>query len=173
MRTFSYERAANPGEAVHAATAFAEGNSSYLAGGTTLIDLMKLDVMRPDAVVDINPLHRTRLGHIELTNNGLRLGALVRWRRHPILRRCAINIRSSPNHCSSQPASNSATWRASAVTCCNARAARISATLLTRSATNGFPVPAAPPSAASTAGTPCSAPASIASRPMPGILRKL
>lgn len=77
MRPFVYERAANPGDAIRIATAFTEGRTSYLAGGTTLFDLMKLDVMRPGAVVDINSLARTQ-GQIELSAGGLRLGALVR-----------------------------------------------------------------------------------------------
>ena len=50
----------------------------YLAGGTTLIDLMKLEVMRPERVVDINALERTAAGRIERTDQGLRLGAMVR-----------------------------------------------------------------------------------------------
>lgn len=52
--------------------------SEYLAGGTTLIDLMKLEVMRPDRVVDINGLDRTGAGRIEFSGNRLRLGALTR-----------------------------------------------------------------------------------------------
>jgi xanthine dehydrogenase YagS FAD-binding subunit len=52
--------------------------SQYLAGGTTLIDLMKLDVMRPATVTDINALDQSPVGQIELGPNGLRLGALVR-----------------------------------------------------------------------------------------------
>ncbi|CAB3733730.1 hypothetical protein LMG22037_05821 [Paraburkholderia phenoliruptrix] len=47
MRDFDYARADSAGQAVshHAA----KGQpSSYLAGGTTLLDLVKLDVMRPD-----------------------------------------------------------------------------------------------------------------------------
>src|ERR1700733_3064195 len=78
MRTFSYERAASPGEAIHAAAAITHDSTSYLAGGTTLVDLMKLDVMRPSVLIDINPLQRSHLGRIELGPSGLRLGALVR-----------------------------------------------------------------------------------------------
>jgi xanthine dehydrogenase YagS FAD-binding subunit len=78
MRAFAYQRAANPAEAVHAATSLAQGSTSYLAGGTTLIDLMKLDVMRPETVIDINPLDRTPQSGIALSRDGLRLGALVR-----------------------------------------------------------------------------------------------
>jgi xanthine dehydrogenase YagS FAD-binding subunit len=89
MRTFFYERAASAAEAVHAAAAIKDESTSYLAGGTTLVDLMKLDVMRPSAIIDINPLQRTHLGNIDLGNNGLRLGALVRMAEasdHPEVR---------------------------------------------------------------------------------------
>jgi xanthine dehydrogenase YagS FAD-binding subunit len=48
-----------------------------LAGGTTLIDLMKLDVMRPNAIVDINPLAQA-WSAIAPGGDGLRLGALAR-----------------------------------------------------------------------------------------------
>jgi aerobic-type carbon monoxide dehydrogenase small subunit (CoxS/CutS family) len=40
--------------------------ASFLAGGTTLVDLMKLDVMRPEVVVDINALERTAHGRIDV-----------------------------------------------------------------------------------------------------------
>jgi xanthine dehydrogenase YagS FAD-binding subunit len=52
--------------------------SQYLAGGTTLIDLMKLDVMRPSRLVDINGLKNASFGRIDLGPKGLRLGAMVR-----------------------------------------------------------------------------------------------
>jgi xanthine dehydrogenase YagS FAD-binding subunit len=52
--------------------------SQYLAGGTTLIDLMKLGVMQPERVVDINDLDRTNIGRIEFGSNRLRLGAMAR-----------------------------------------------------------------------------------------------
>jgi xanthine dehydrogenase YagS FAD-binding subunit len=48
-----------------------------LAGGTTLIDLMKLDVMRPQALVDINPLAGA-WSEINLDGGNLRLGTLAR-----------------------------------------------------------------------------------------------
>src|SRR3954469_11938924 len=48
----------------------------YLAGGTTLVDLMKLDVERPSQVVDINALPLSEI--TELPGGGLRIGALVR-----------------------------------------------------------------------------------------------
>src|SRR5258705_5360225 len=68
----------------------AQSRSQYLAGGTTLLDLMKLGVMRPDRVVDVNELERTNAGRIEFGGNRLRLGALTRMSTvadHPDVRR--------------------------------------------------------------------------------------
>jgi len=76
MRAFIYERATNVAAAAHVSAT--QGNTHYLAGGTTLVDLMKLDVIQPDMVVDINPLESSEHGRIEFSQNGLRLGALVR-----------------------------------------------------------------------------------------------
>jgi xanthine dehydrogenase YagS FAD-binding subunit len=83
MRPFAYQRAADASSAVQALAA-ADGNDPLtqaaiqpLAGGTTLIDLMKLDVMRPSAVVDINPL-ASSWSAINLEGGNLRLGALAR-----------------------------------------------------------------------------------------------
>jgi xanthine dehydrogenase YagS FAD-binding subunit len=80
VRAFVYERAADPATAVRALS-LASGNqpvTHYLAGGTTLLDLMKLDVMRPQTVIDINDIERTASGRIEIGKSGLQLGALVR-----------------------------------------------------------------------------------------------
>ncbi|MBS0334055.1 MAG: xanthine dehydrogenase family protein subunit M [Proteobacteria bacterium] len=76
MRPFHYAHASDRAAAMKAA-ANAGGSAHYLAGGTTLIDLMKLDVMRPQTVVDINALQR-ELGGIASGPDGLRLGALAR-----------------------------------------------------------------------------------------------
>jgi xanthine dehydrogenase YagS FAD-binding subunit len=83
MRPFIYQRATDP-EAAMAALAASSGDTPStqatvqpLAGGTTLIDLMKLDVMRPEGLVDINPLART-WSEINLDGGNLRLGALAR-----------------------------------------------------------------------------------------------
>jgi FAD binding domain in molybdopterin dehydrogenase len=46
---------------------------AFLAGGTTLLDLMKLDVMQPDAIIDINPLAEAGYGRIELNQHALLL----------------------------------------------------------------------------------------------------
>jgi xanthine dehydrogenase YagS FAD-binding subunit len=86
MRPFVFETAADPAAAMMAARA---GEASYLAGGTTLLDLMKLDVMRPARVVDINALAASH-GGIAPMADGLRLGALVRMAdaaAHPGVRR--------------------------------------------------------------------------------------
>jgi xanthine dehydrogenase YagS FAD-binding subunit len=83
MRPFSYQRV---GDA--AAAAKVQAGAAFLAGGTTLLDLMKLDVMQPSIVVDINDLAREH-GGIEAGAGGLRLGALVRMAdaaRHPAIR---------------------------------------------------------------------------------------
>jgi xanthine dehydrogenase YagS FAD-binding subunit len=87
MRPFQYARADNVKAAIQAQhftdSDLANGPSvhargQYLAGGTTLLDLMKLDVMRPEIVTDINQLEATPSGRIESGSKGLRLGALVR-----------------------------------------------------------------------------------------------
>jgi xanthine dehydrogenase YagS FAD-binding subunit len=77
MRAFVYERVQNANAATQAAAA-GGAQASYLAGGTTLFDLMKLDVMRPQTVIDINLLDRTAHGRITVDQRGLRLGSLVR-----------------------------------------------------------------------------------------------
>jgi xanthine dehydrogenase YagS FAD-binding subunit len=75
MRPFTLEHASDEPAALHLAAAHPNGN--YFAGGTTLLDLMKLNVMRPNAMIDINALQREH-GGITLDETGLRLGALVR-----------------------------------------------------------------------------------------------
>ncbi|MCA1476217.1 xanthine dehydrogenase family protein subunit M [Bradyrhizobium sp. NBAIM08] len=84
MRPFSYQRASDPDMAVQALGTAAAANDPLtkaaaqpLAGGTTLIDLMKLDVMRPTAIVDISPLAHA-WSAIAPGGDGLRLGALAK-----------------------------------------------------------------------------------------------
>ncbi|SPA33163.1 putative oxidoreductase with FAD-binding domain [Cupriavidus taiwanensis] len=73
MRNFDYARAADVEQAI---TLHARGSDTvYLAGGTTLLDLMKLDIMQPAHVVDI---HRLKLDKIETLGDGrVRIGAMV------------------------------------------------------------------------------------------------
>ena len=74
MKAFTYERAKSPQEA--AATAERIPNSRFVAGGTNLLDLMKLQIETPAHLIDVNDL---ALDRIEATQNGgLRIGALVR-----------------------------------------------------------------------------------------------
>jgi xanthine dehydrogenase YagS FAD-binding subunit len=73
MQAFQYQRASEVEGAISAASA---AGVKYVAGGTTLIDLMKLNVERPEMVLDINLLPLTK---IERTpDGGLRIGAMVR-----------------------------------------------------------------------------------------------
>jgi xanthine dehydrogenase YagS FAD-binding subunit len=74
MRPFEYRRSGDLAGALYMAHGH---NADYLAGGTTLLDLMKLDVMRPTVVVDINGLAADH-GKIEMDSRSLRLGALAR-----------------------------------------------------------------------------------------------
>jgi xanthine dehydrogenase YagS FAD-binding subunit len=83
MRSFLYQRASDPQAALQALATTAgvnapltEAPTQPLAGGTTLIDLMKLDVMRPSRLVDINPL-AGNWAAINLDDNNLKLGALA------------------------------------------------------------------------------------------------
>lgn len=72
MKDFNYRLAA------HATEANALGqnpNARFIAGGTLLVDLLRLNVERPELVVDLGGLEWTR---IEVEEHGLRVGALVR-----------------------------------------------------------------------------------------------
>lgn len=73
MKAFSYERAASPAEA--AAAGRVKG-AKFIAGGTNLLDLMKLEIETPTHLIDVNGL---ALDKMEATSDGgLRIGALVR-----------------------------------------------------------------------------------------------
>ena len=74
MKPFTYERAKSPAEAA-AAAARIQG-AKFIAGGTNLLDLMKLQIETPTHLIDVNGL---ALDKIEATpEGGLRIGALVR-----------------------------------------------------------------------------------------------
>lgn len=73
MREFRYERAADPAAAV-ALLADAPGGA-FLAGGTNLVDLMKLGVATPDLLVDVRRLTSTEVD--DLPDGGVRIGAAV------------------------------------------------------------------------------------------------
>ncbi|MFS8097024.1 xanthine dehydrogenase family protein subunit M [Lentzea alba] len=81
MRAFDYTTPSTVGDALK----LAKPGSAFLAGGTTLVDLMKLDVMTPERVIDVNSLP---LKGIRLHQGALRIGALERMSdvaAHPIV----------------------------------------------------------------------------------------
>ena len=74
MKAFTYERASTPAGA--AAAAARTPGAKFIAGGTNLLDLMKLEIETPTHLIDVNGLG---LDKIEATQSGgLRIGALVR-----------------------------------------------------------------------------------------------
>jgi len=74
MKSFTYERARTPAEAAAAAERIK--GAKFIAGGTNLLDLMKLEIETPAHLIDVNGL---ALDKIESTSDGgLRIGALVR-----------------------------------------------------------------------------------------------
>jgi len=72
VRPFIYVRPADAQAAIAAAGA---SGARYLAGGTTLVDLMRLEVMSPTAIVDVG---RLPLAAIEPHGGGIRIGAMAR-----------------------------------------------------------------------------------------------
>ncbi len=74
MKSFTYEKAHSPAAAASAAVR--TGNAKFIAGGTNLLDLMKLEIETPAHLIDVNGL---AFDKIEPTpEGGLRIGALVR-----------------------------------------------------------------------------------------------
>ncbi|WP_426031233.1 FAD binding domain-containing protein [Caulobacter sp. DWP3-1-3b2] len=73
MKAFTYERVRSPAEAAAAAR---KPGAKFIAGGTNLLDLMKLQIETPRHLIDVNGL---ALDKIDKTpDGGLRIGALVR-----------------------------------------------------------------------------------------------
>ena len=96
MKAFTYERAATAEAAARAAAA--RPDAKFIAGGTNLLDLMKIQVETPVHLVDVN---RLRLDRVEETpEGGLRIGTLVRnsdlaadtrvRQRYPVLARALL-----------------------------------------------------------------------------------
>ncbi|WP_446215183.1 FAD binding domain-containing protein [Micromonospora sp. IBHARD004] len=97
MRTFRYERPSTMSGAVALLAEAPDG--AFLGGGTNLVDLMKLDVARPDLLVDVRQLTSDRIE--ELPDGGVRVGAgtpnsefaadpLIR-RRYPMLSQALLS----------------------------------------------------------------------------------
>src|SRR6201987_1481365 len=80
MKTFEFIRPKDPAAAVASAaqakTAQQGADIRFLAGGTTLVDLMKLEVETPNQLLDINRLPFDKVE--ELPNGGVKIGATVR-----------------------------------------------------------------------------------------------
>jgi xanthine dehydrogenase YagS FAD-binding subunit len=74
MKQFTYERAASPAEA--ASKAANNQNAKFIAGGTNLLDLMKLEIESPTHLIDVNGLDLDKIEQSE--DGGVRIGALVR-----------------------------------------------------------------------------------------------
>jgi xanthine dehydrogenase YagS FAD-binding subunit len=86
MRAFTFERAASIEAASRSAAS--NGQAKFIAGGTNLLDLMKLEIETPTHLIDVNGLG---LDQIEATaDGGLRIGAMVRntdLAAHEVVRR--------------------------------------------------------------------------------------
>ena len=84
MRAFAFQRVTAAEDAARALAA--RPGSMFLAGGTTLVDLMKVDVLTPDTVIGIRPLG---LSNIDVSDDAIVVGATVTnsqlaW--HPVVR---------------------------------------------------------------------------------------
>ncbi len=97
MRNFEYHRAKGLNDAIEAAAA---QGAMVLAGGTTMIDLMKIGVMEPDALVDIGGL--TELRAHEVGGDRIRFGALARM----------AEVAADPALIEAAPALSEALWKA-------------------------------------------------------------
>ena len=73
MKSFAYSR---PNDAAAAAAAGRAAGSAFIGGGTNLLDLMKLQVMTPSQLVDVNRLGLDRID--DTPDGGLRIGATAR-----------------------------------------------------------------------------------------------
>ena len=92
MKTFALTRANDPAQAIATAakakTAQQGAESRFIGGGTTLIDLMKLNVEQPQTLIDISRLPLDKIDM--LPDGGLTIGATVRnsdLAHHPVVRK--------------------------------------------------------------------------------------
>ncbi|MEW6632475.1 MAG: xanthine dehydrogenase family protein subunit M [Pseudomonadota bacterium] len=102
MRPFVYEQPADIASAVAIASRFTTNDdqptrakAQFIAGGTNLADYMKLGVAEPNRLLDLNRLKDAGLRQIQVSDDGIRFGALVRMgeaadhaevkRRYPVI----------------------------------------------------------------------------------------
>jgi xanthine dehydrogenase YagS FAD-binding subunit len=80
VRAFAFERPGSLAQAADSARGTAQGQTDaaaqFLAGGTTVVDLMKLDVLRPRRLIDLNGAQGGK--GIEVSDAGLKLGAFAK-----------------------------------------------------------------------------------------------
>lgn len=120
MKAFTYERVNTPAEA--ALSAQRVPGAKFIAGGTNLLDLMKLEIETPTHLIDVNGLG---LDKIEVTDaGGLRIGALVR-NTDGGSRACVVITRYSPAPCSLARLVSYVIRQPPQVICSSARAAPI------------------------------------------------
>ncbi|MGO4572389.1 FAD binding domain-containing protein [Microvirga sp. 2TAF3] len=96
MQPFAYHRPDDAGSAIDAARSKSAQNGppaqapgQFISGGTNMSDYMKLNVMQPEVLVDINRLADPRYREIRADERGLRFGALVRMSQaedHPVVK---------------------------------------------------------------------------------------
>src|ERR1700761_2841992 len=91
MRPFAFERAADLTQACRMGSATGQGQvdapMQFLAGGTTLIDLMKLDVLHPTTLIDLGSLSEVREA-VSYGADGLTLSAFAKMSKvasHPVV----------------------------------------------------------------------------------------
>lgn len=85
MRAFKYSKVKVPGDAIMAVAA--QPDAKFIAGGTTLVDLMRVGVEAPARVVDVNALPLATV--TALPTGGVRIGALARMSdvaAHPLVK---------------------------------------------------------------------------------------
>src|SRR4029077_1310873 len=100
MRPFTYQKPATPADAIRAIAAAGTG-TRFLAGGTTLYDLMKLNVESPSHIVDINSLSELKAFDTSGSNE-LVFGALARM----------SDVAADPRLIRDYPALSESLWRA-------------------------------------------------------------
>ncbi len=97
MKSFTYSRPTRIGDATDAA---AQDGTAIIAGGTTMVDLMKIGVMQPDALVDVGGLGE--LEGFEVGADRIRLGALARM----------STVADDPDVIAAFPALSESLWKA-------------------------------------------------------------
>ena len=162
MQPFAYHRAASPHEAISLISSAAPG-ARFIAGATTLYDLMKLNVERPTSVIDIMGLDELR-GINTSAENSWYSERSRRWLTSRLTSVWSANTRPCRNRCGKQRRNSFETWPPSAVICCSERGAAISEAVNRTRATSVIPAAAALQSKESIADMPCSAAARNASQ---------